>query len=55
MVLNAVADKKLYQMDLETGKIVLEVFADGVNNLLEMTYGTKLDEFSHNSQVLAIN
>ena len=48
MILNENDDTKIYQLDLETGKIIQELPADGINKLSDISYENKLDEFSHN-------
>lgn len=55
ILLNEDQDKKLYQFDLETGKIVQELEIDGINTVEQITYEKKMDEFSENQVFLAMN
>ncbi len=54
-MLNENNDKKLYYVDLETGKVIDELYADGINSITDMAPEKKLDEFTNNPLLLAIN
>ena len=43
-MLNENNDKKLYYVDLETGKVIDELYADGINSITDMAPEKKLDE-----------
>jgi len=53
--LNEEKDNKLYYMDLETGKVIDELYADGINNISDMAPEKMLDDFTHNPLIMAIN
>ncbi len=42
-------------MDLETGKIIDELYADGINSITDVAPEKKMDEFTHNPLIMAIN
>jgi hypothetical protein len=42
-------------MDLETGKIIDELYSDGINSITDIAPEKKMAEFTHNPLIMAIN
>ena len=55
IIMNEEKDTKLYYMDIETGKIIDELYSDGINTISDIASEKKLDEFTHNPLIMAMN
>ena len=55
IIMNEEKDTKLYYMDIETGKIIDELYSDGINTISDIAPEKKLDEFTHNPLIMAMN